>query len=925
LTGVAEEQLLPVQQPEDLRKALFGLSQKPVVSEKTFEQLQVSVVNADLREARFPIMVGHFAGAPLINAEASIDKNLKGRLSERKNLGTYPNKIGENALFFHAESHPSMGIVLGLGEADKLTTFGLTTAVEKAVIALAVYYRDRKKEGKEEVINGLSCLLIAVNYGRMPVIESVKAILGGVTNANNIIRNSSPTLTPITNVEFIDFFEEMAVEAYLALNDLSKSDNRLKLDIGRKIEQRMGARKQRVMNSSRTWWHQFTTESIKEKDDKEEKLSGLKFSSSSGLARVETKNVHIGIKQVKLLLEQMSSGKQWDARLSKTLFELLIPNEFKEVIRNQNHLAWKFDIDSAAFPWELFHDSDYDSVPTFVNSGMIRQLYTSDFTSSPRFVNTQKALVVGDPIYNDPGLQQLPGAKKEAEMVADKLDKNAFDVLPMISSNSSDIMLSMFTGLFRIMHFSGHGLYDPENNVSGIAIGDGLTISPQIFDQLPYTPEFVFINCCYSGTINAADDRYYKSRYKLAANIGVQLIQKGVKGVVVAGWAVDDSAAETFAHTFYEQMLQGYRFGNAIQSARKAAYQKHPYTFTWGAYQCYGDPFYSFRSSGYKADIPEEYLLGHQAQQDLDDLLHAVKLGEMTDADALQLLNKIIENVRRNDLECALLIEKYAFIYLELDMPEMALEKFNELLSLNNAQFTVKALELSRYLKARQFINETNTSVNIRQIITETEQLLRIGETRERHCVLGYTYQRAARASMIKNQASTLKYLKQMFEQYSMGRKKCKDIARAKESEAMLSEVLSAIAIQQFEPKTNAHELLEKNIPYYPQYDKKITTILLGSSGVELWLAKARITLIRLLLESDDIKEHVSTIEIAYKNAFRSYLNSRKISEELDYFYYFLRDIPTGNHRTKSQKELQEKKQALLPVIYLLEQFKSES
>jgi hypothetical protein len=33
---------------------------------------------------------------------------------------------------------------------------------------------------------------------------------------------------------------------------------------------------------------------------------------------------------------------------------------------------------------------------------------------------------------------------------------------------------------------------------------------------------------------------------KLAANIGTQLIEIGVKAVIAAGWAVDDSAASDF-------------------------------------------------------------------------------------------------------------------------------------------------------------------------------------------------------------------------------------------------------------------------------------------------------------------------------------------------------------------------------------------
>jgi CHAT domain-containing protein len=59
----------------------------------------------------------------------------------------------------------------------------------------------------------------------------------------------------------------------------------------------------------------------------------------------------------------------------------------------------------------------------------------------------------------------------------------------------------------------------------------------------------------------------------------------GVRAVVAAGWEVDDDAAQTFAQTFYDRMLSGASFGEAVFRARKAAFDNHPLVNTWGAYQ----------------------------------------------------------------------------------------------------------------------------------------------------------------------------------------------------------------------------------------------------------------------------------------------------------------------------------------------------
>jgi hypothetical protein len=70
-------------------------------------------------------------------------------------------------------------------------------------------------------------------------------------------------------------------------------------------------------------------------------------------------------------------------------------------------------------------------------------------------------------------------------------------------------------------------------------------------------PELVFVNCCYLGKTDGAAEALYRNRFKLAANIGTQLIENGVKAVIAAGWAVDDAAAMEFTKVFMNTCLQG--------------------------------------------------------------------------------------------------------------------------------------------------------------------------------------------------------------------------------------------------------------------------------------------------------------------------------------------------------------------------------
>ena len=85
------------------------------------------------------------------------------------------------------------------------------------------------------------------------------------------------------------------------------------------------------------------------------------------------------------------------------------------------------------------------------------------------------------------------------------------------------------------------------------------------------TPDLVFVNACHvgrtSGRIAAA--RSTNRLNEIAANLALQLMRNGVRAVIAAGWAVDDTAALTFARTAYENLLSGRHYGDAIHLARQ--------------------------------------------------------------------------------------------------------------------------------------------------------------------------------------------------------------------------------------------------------------------------------------------------------------------------------------------------------------------
>ncbi|MBI3235652.1 MAG: CHAT domain-containing protein, partial [Bacteroidetes bacterium] len=312
--------------------------------------------------------------------------------------------------------------------------------------------------------------------------------------------------------------------------------------------------------------------------------------------------------------------------VAKTIFELLIPNDFKMAIRNQQNILVIVDKATAGYPWEMLQDISTQQSPISTTIGMIRQLATEDFSTSVNYTRANRALIIGDPVTQG-FLPALGGAEEEAKHVSKLLLDNGFETISSIKQPSSSIIKSIFKSEYKVIHLAGHGFLDKDNpENSGMVIGNGIFLTAKEIQQLTYIPEMVFINCCHLGKSDLNAENTTNQKYKFAANLGTQLIRMGVKVVVAAGWAINDTAALEFTKDFYNYMLEGQCFGDAIRNARKNCFFRFPETNTWGAYQCYGDQFYTLnKTAQVKRDVPKKYYIAEQAKLDLENLMNSIE------------------------------------------------------------------------------------------------------------------------------------------------------------------------------------------------------------------------------------------------------------------------------------------------------------
>lgn len=336
---------------------------------------------------------------------------------------------------------------------------------------------------------------------------------------------------------------------------------------------------------------------------------------------------------VEQLVRQQIAHPRWNPDFGRALFQLMVPHEFKDTVRHFERLVLVVDTHTANLPWELMLADDptragaNDAAPQALalRIPLVRQFATLEFRSHVRQSAGRTALVVGNPslarfLAFFPGPPEaphgepadLPGAADEALRVAGTLEANRYEVTRLFASpedsRPAPTALDVFTALYRqpwrLLHLCGHGVFAlPHRDGverTGVLLSDGVLITAAEVQAMEQVPELVFLNCCHLGQVSEPVQAPVlagtRNANRLAASLARELIEIGVRGVVVAGWAVGDGPAQTFGETFYEQILQkGRTFGDAVLEARRAACKADPQDITWGAFQAYGDP-------GWRAD-----------------------------------------------------------------------------------------------------------------------------------------------------------------------------------------------------------------------------------------------------------------------------------------------------------------------------------
>lgn len=738
-----------------IENTLLGLGTKTtlLVSEPP---IKVSISQGDLFYARYPVMAGHFEDDGILYAEKTINDYLDGQLINHHQLGIYPGEIGSSDVFLSEHTSFKGAIIIGLGSPGKLTASELVKSIEQGVANYLLHLGDLIKEGDPSdgvmAVPGISSLIIGCGYAGLSIEDSIKAIIQGVQNANVKVRNLKLEKTQaIEHIEFVELYEDKAVSCLYSISRIEKEETRSFKVVKERsgIKMLLGSKRRIPAVSSEGWWNRISV--TREMEDNT--IRSLRFNASTNGSRAEEKELLTTPVLMEGIIEEISTNNQWSAERAKTIFELLIPNDFKEQLKRHGNVNWILDEYTASYPWELLQDGLKDTKPICISAGMIRQLSTRNYRTSIKGVPKNTALIIADPDLKG-FVNQLPGALKEGQMVSELLAARGMETTTSFKGNHPEIIEKLFRDEYKIIHLSGHGIYNQDvSKGSGMVIGKNMFLSTREIKQMSSVPELVFVNCCHLGKTDGVAEQLYHQRYKLAANIGTQLIENGVRCVIAAGWAVNDDAALEFARVFYDRMFDGSNFGDAVKEARKTVYDKFGHTNTWGAYQCYGDPFYKFEHlPGTGITEEKTYLIAQEAEVDLMNLLQDLEVGKFASTEYMKRLTLILNGIEKANIRNCIITEKEALIYQELGEYDLACAKYSGLLTMEDATFSFSVAEKYCHVRTKQIIQEYRKDTTkrkeyltrIKKVIADLQILISLSPTSERLNMLGNTFKSQA-------------------------------------------------------------------------------------------------------------------------------------------------------------------------------------
>ena len=195
------------------------------------------------------------------------------------------------------------------------------------------------------------------------------------------------------------------------------------------------------------------------------------------------------------------------------------------------------------------------------------------------------ALIIGNPKVD--WLPSLPCARKEAEMVG-----RLMHVPPLVEEKATKEAVLERIGSVSLIHFAAHGnaqrgeiALSPipiPNSQNAIPPQEAYMLTMADVSRVKVRAKLVVLSCCHSGS--------GEIRAEGVIGIARAFLGSGARSVLVALWAIPDSATKQLMSRFYEHLIEGRSASESLHQAMKWM-RKNGFTKVseWASFTLIGD------------------------------------------------------------------------------------------------------------------------------------------------------------------------------------------------------------------------------------------------------------------------------------------------------------------------------------------------
>jgi CHAT domain-containing protein/pimeloyl-ACP methyl ester carboxylesterase len=272
--------------------------------------------------------------------------------------------------------------------------------------------------------------------------------------------------------------------------------------------------------------------------------------------------------------------------------ELVLPSDVCTVLTSMKdrHLVIVHDDSAASIPWETLAIGTWTPA---VEGGISRRyladhLPLANWLEERRVEPTLRLLLVVNP------LSDLAGADAEADRIVHLSGTTSGIEITQLrreEASKAAILSALRAGKYDCIHYAGHAFFSPsEPRRSGLICAGQQILSGADLVGLRNLPFMIFFNACEAGRIRGRQSTARQSpilRLRESAGVAEALMRGGVANYLSTYWPVGDKAAESFAATFYKEVLGGNTVGEAVLAGRKAVLSTGDRD--WADYILYGN------------------------------------------------------------------------------------------------------------------------------------------------------------------------------------------------------------------------------------------------------------------------------------------------------------------------------------------------